>query len=980
MQNRMKYRFGGRLGKFLAGLLVSAAVAGCVRDDTDPLAGPDTGSSGELRIAFSIDGMEADTRAVATDPHERNLKDVHVLFFTQDGNYITYQHANVTAGSSYVSFPIPKGLTAGESYRTLVIGNAHDHVPTGYSTFDAYLNHTAASGSYQTIRQDLYAVVNSVHLEGSGASGSIVLPMWGEVQDGLGNASELSFSGNAQSGYTFSGTLRFWRSVCRLDLRHDAAKDLIIEKVKLVHFRKGGYYFHNDVPWAPASGEELGGINDGNWITVGTPADLTDGSKRQEVKAQIYAFPNMVPVVVQNDKQTTYLMIAGYYQDGTDNTTVNPKNKLTYYRFNMAENGRSQLLRRNHFYRGIITRVSGPGAPSESEAEDASAPLLDYTVSDTWKDDDNTTVTDERGNFLTISRAMVSFAGEKDLSETVKVQVKEGLSWSVEWVQNAADAPDYAKFTYVRSDDGSFSIRTKEDNATEFLRKARLAVKATGGTVSSSSPLTAVIDVMQLSSKDEIKVLMVDNQIGTVQYRAPGSGGTLRMQVQTGSKRSQWKVADVDNSCSSIGVTWTASGANGGMLEVDVPTNISAGERTFSLKVTRMNYTGSLDSETSPVILTFVQPKSDYLLTVTPSVPEGQDGLVIDGFNPTVTTLKSGISVQKKFIVNLADPTNYQYSVESDFNKDYDLFLSKDRADNSTITAGWTVNAKCLNKLTGLQNGESFYVNVFRTGPGDPTIRGTITIKAEPKSPDKGQAQTLAITISIKTSCIVNDVLIKDGENYLLVADRNVGTPMRIANDRFTYAKYYTNDVKVDITGAGKQNDNKDWKGEYYPWSDAGGKIGAGTASFVEKYWLIGDAADGSTNMDEEGKFSPWYKTADKSKWVVPTQAHLNLINTNLIFSKQRAFLVSATRDKVSGDYIGCYFPLAGYGGSPASVAGYYWSATTDSSYYYAGSYPSAFYMSVAPTGSSVTGNSKTNLYSVRCVRSVTADEFTSAQ
>ena len=295
MQNRMKYRFGGRLGKFLAGLLVSAAVAGCVRDDTDPLAGPDTGSSGELRIAFSIDGMEADTRAVATDPHERNLKDVHVLFFTQDGNYITYQHANVTAGSSYVSFPIPKDLTAGESYRTLVIGNAHDHVPTGYSTFDAYLNHTAASGSYQTIRQDLYAVVNSVHLEGSSASGSIVLPMWGEVQDGLGNASELSFSGNALSGYTFSGTLRFWRSVCRLDLRHDAAKDLIIEKVKLVHFRKGGYYFHNDVPWAPASGEELGGINDGKWITVGTPADLTDGSKRQEVRHRSTPSPIWFP-------------------------------------------------------------------------------------------------------------------------------------------------------------------------------------------------------------------------------------------------------------------------------------------------------------------------------------------------------------------------------------------------------------------------------------------------------------------------------------------------------------------------------------------------------------------------------------------------------------------------------------------------------------------------------------------------------------
>ena len=196
---------------------------------------------------------------------------------------------------------------------------------------------------------------------------------------------------------------------------------------------------------------------------------------------------------------------------------------------------------------------------------------------------------------------------------------------------------------------------------------------------------------------------------------------------------------------------------------------------------------------------------------------------------------------------------------------------------------------------------------------------------------------------------------------------------MRIANDRFTYAKYYTNDLKMDITGAGKQNDNKDWKGEYYPWSDAGGKIGAGTANFVEKYWLIGDDADGSTNMDEEGKFSPWYKTADKSKWVVPTQAHLNLVSTKLIFSKQRAFLVSATRDKVSGDYIGCYFPLAGYGGNPASVYGYYWSATTYSYDYY------AFYMGVAPTGSSVAFYNKTALYSVRCVRSVPADEFNSA-
>ena len=62
-------------------------------------------------------------------------------------------------------------------------------------------------------------------------------------------------------------------------------------------------------------------------------------------------------------------------------------------------------------------------------------------------------------------------------------------------------------------------------------------------------------------------------------------------------------------------------------------------------------------------------------------------------------------------------------------------------------------------------------------------------------------------------------------------------------------------------------------------------------------------------------------------------------------------------------------FPLAGNGGSPANVNGYYLSATPYSDAY--GSW--AFYLSVTPTASSVKYNSRTWLYSVRCVRSVCA-------
>ena len=70
-------------------------------------------------------------------------------------------------------------------------------------------------------------------------------------------------------------------------------------------------------------------------------------------------------------------------------------------------------------------------------------------------------------------------------------------------------------------------------------------------------------------------------------------------------------------------------------------------------------------------------------------------------------------------------------------------------------------------------------------------------------------------------------------------------------------------------------------------------------------------------------------------------------------------------------------FPLAGKGDTPAYVFGYYWSATPAHFSYGTRGY----YLSLTPTGSSAeSGGSPTSLYSVRCVRSVTADEFTSAQ
>lgn len=883
------------------GLLAVVSLWGCERradsEFTESLA------PGTVRVQYTVDGL-AETRATPALGHEKTLVDVHILFYTADGSYVTYQHASVTPGTSSFTFPIPAVLSAGTPYKTLVLGNSHDHVPSGYASFDAYLT-DASTMTYADMYKEVYAERNMDHSSDGSHTGS--LPMWGQFVDGDGHEIDFQFTEQSNGQVTFTGTAHFSRSVCRLDLRNLAAQNLIIDAVKLCNYRSAGYYFHNDAP----KGDVVSGLSDQSWITVSSPSGNT-----QELNGGVYAFANIVPVVVQNDDQTTYLMIRGYYQDGTTNTPENPRNKATYYRFNMAENGRSQVLRRNYRYVAVINSVKGPGSDDEQGAHDSEAPMLDYEVDQSWSDDDSNTVTDDKGNYLTISRAMVTFDGYKDLSEAVKVVVKDGLTWSVEWDPTLV-GEESSKFSYARVDDRQFSVTTLEDNATDFSRNARLLVKASGGTVDPQNPLTATVSVMQFSSKDEMATLMVDGQTGTVEQTVAGSGGTLRFQVETGSLKSGWSVTDPDNLATAAGVTWTLKGANRGTLEVDVPTNITAGERTFTLEVKRLGSDGALDKTVTPVTIVVTQPKSEYLLSVNPSIPQDQEGLVIEGFDPEPAVRSNGISAQRKFTVKLADPGNYTWSVKSSFAKDYDLFLTKtDPADVET-KAQWTNSIKLVDTLGNLQNGESIWINVFRTGPGDPTFSGTLTFWAKPKN--GGETQSINVTVTVKTSCTINDVIFTSNNNQsILVADRNVGADPRIQNGKFVTAGNYTTDTQVHITG----KDNPDnfyaqWQGTMYK----------GTTLNDLRDDMFTDVGTG-TNLDEAGEFSPWYKTADISKWYIwdisntTTNPYLYLaIAKHAIISKGRTFLISDYWDLYAeGNYVGCYLPYTKNG----SVYAYY--------------------------------------------------------
>lgn len=485
----------------------------------------------------------------------------------------------------------------------------------------------------------------------------------------------------------------------------------------------------------------------------------------------------------------------------------------------------------------------------------------------------------------------------------------------------------------------------------------------------------SMLESVRLSGVQEQRVLLVDDMCGIVERHVPGSGGDVRLVVRTGSWRSMWQASDVENGAVSVNATWTSSGGDGGVLELTVPPNISGGVRTFSLLVRRLSGDGSVDPDTPAVTLRVVQPKSEHLLVVTPGCRRG--AVVIEGFDPSLATARSGISVRRKFSVTLADPSRYTYSVRSSFHKDWDAFLTPHAPAGNGVVAGWMPNMTLQDSLYGLRNGEAFYLNVFRTGPGDPTINGTLTVTAVPNNPHVGETQSIVLDVSIRTSCVVGDVLIPrpDGD-WMLVADRNVGAAPRVQDGCFVSARNFSNDRRMLITGSG-QGDNtyNEWKGDYFPWtaSDREACLGVGDPGFVARHWLYPDEGQGS-NVDDGGVFSPWYRRRDIRLWRVPDCAEMLEISRRLVYSKGRVFLVSATRDRESGGSVGCWFPLSGLDSNPANVYGYYWSGTAFSG----GSY-NAYVLSLAPPGSMLSFGSKRYMYSVRCVRSVTPDELSAA-
>lgn len=851
--------------------------------------------SNRLSVPYRVDGEMSLSRGMIALDHEKAVDHAYILFFEESGdNANTYAtSARMASSGSRLEFPIPEDLKPDTRYLTLVVANADSYLPAGMTDFNAHLSDLTKDMTDKT-RENFAAVLTS-HFTGQlTASNPGLLPMWGRFTDNSGKETAFTFSRSGGEAVTCDGEFFFSRSLSRIDLLNLVPDKLEVAYVKVCNYRDAGLIFHDGlnagsvVTLKKASDAPKGDGSDG-YITVNAP---DAGKNVQRLEASLYAFPNVVNTCVQNDRSTTCLIIAGYFtEDGKERDT-----ELTYYRFNLANVGESQVLKRNYAYTAVIKGVKRRGASTDYGAYDDKMPIFEYDVDDEWQITDDNYVSDADGNFIVVSKSHLTFSGEASEAENIELRVSTSpkMTWELEAVNEPGNEND--KFQWSKLSDEALKVGPRENNATQYVRFGYLQVVATNS--ETGKQVRMPIYLQQLSLKYDIKMLTVNGNTGTFTQELPPSGGAVYLRVVTGGNTNNWVAVDVDNEIESWDkdATWTKRGGNNTELMISVPANISGNERTATLRVSL----DPKDDNVLPVTILLHQGTSDQWFAISPQ--PGADGVSIDAFS-TIAGYPNGVvpGTSRGFRVTLTNKS-YRFKVTTSFNQGRDVRLSKN-VNLEGRNAQSTHEEFTPEPLEGLESGTMFYINPFRTGPNDPTIKGTVTVTVyDPANPTIAKEETFGVNITSGPS-LLYDVVIDD----ILVADRNIGHQSRMTGEDgkpFMVRNFYESDmVKIYSSGADlAENINSSYNdsGKRYDpgsdWNEGNGeKIYTTSENQISAVFskLSNAAVDWWKNyhLDPEQTFSAFYKT--DTKWNIPSTSQMEKIKNNVRFSKWRIFLVS---------------------------------------------------------------------------------------
>lgn len=904
-------------------LMTLSVITGC-SDDTEQFIVPGTGDG--ISVNYRVEGEMALSRSVPTTQHERTLEHVHVLFFDAENEaYQGYTRATVVAGKTTFSLDPPENLDLNKKYKVLAIGNGDDYLDGTYETMSAKLE--TLSGTLVDVKKQLTAI----HSANITSKSVAALPLWGIFTDKDGG--ESSFTVTEEGGVrkvaeAENAEFLFSRAICRVDIHNLVGHLLDIRYARIANNRTAGYYFADGLN-AGNVAEMNSAVTDPSTSDLYMPitADVTDEKTTQMLEASLYTFPNIVTTTAQNDKATTCLLIAGYY---INPETGDKDDKLTFYRFNLANVGESQTLQRNYAYRATIKGVKRRGKENEKDAYNDNVPIFEYDVDDEWDATDDNVVSDKDGNFLIVNKTHFTFNGEASEADFVELRVSTNpeLEWTVEPVNR--DNQENDKFIFKKISNNAVQVGPKTQNNTDYVRYGYYKIVARSSTI--KTPLEMYIYMVQLSMKDNVRMLTVNDCTGEIDQKISPDGGNISLKVVTGSKFNNWATElhgeDVANWSSDA--FYTKEGTNNSYLTINIPAHIGSETRTTRIEVYLVDETQAdgKDANVKPVYINISQEPTTSWLSI---FPDPADGVSINAFSLEAghpNGVCSGTS--RRFTVTLKDP-KLRYKVTTTFNQLLDLritptnHLEDNRSTDAMAIAVYNRKAakyyspeqltQYTNQVSSLESGTSFYLNPFRTGPGDPAILGTVTVTAfDPTNPNAELSESAKLTFNVEIKASTNYVLDDIIVGNLLIADRNIGHKSRVRRDTnwdpiggtegrrdaLNYnATPYPNgtasgDEELYITGKSDSEMNEEYSDKAKIWDHTTltNEYSSNRLNYLTDLYNFWS----KEHADNEKLYSPFYTDDDKEKWRLPyiEEEWWPLLNSErLIFTKWRVFLVS---------------------------------------------------------------------------------------
>lgn len=913
---------------FCVAAITSLMVCGCTDDINTPSPHPDIPGE-SLEIPFKVDSDLIPARSgIPANARECNIEEAYALFFSSDAEagLLNYKRVSVRQSTKKLGIEPPEGITADTEYKVLLIGNPTLFLTGGQTDFSSVL-----SGLLHMNRGMVESKLSLYFQDPMTYRNPDRLPMWGRYVSESDNDVEIPFrysvttDANGVESYVSTGEFRFSRTVERLDLVNLVPESLDIRWAKVCNYRNSGLAFVDGI--LPEGSEVVPLTEEHPDPTASAPGDYVAASEMegggQEIKESLYAFPNIVQASVQNDRATTCLIVAGYYID--PNTKVKDTN-LTYYRFNMANIGEAQLLKRNYVYTAVIKGVKRRGSATDLEAYNDKAPIFIYDVDDEWDVTDDNYVTDGKGNFLILSKTHLTFQGTHSSADKIELKVSTNpeLDWKIEPV--AVSGNKNSLFTCEKFTANSLKAGPTTTNPDVYVRMGYYRVVATNKNPNAAPVnLSLNIYLMQLTIDPNFKCLTVDGCTGTVYVTLPPSGGAIYLPVATGSDLNPWVATCNKNFVTTFGdnASFLASGGNHADLLIRVDPNVSTASRTANITV-RLEPN---DPNVPPVILVCTQAPSKQKMILNP-LPQNMH-ITLNGFSTEIANW-NGVVNPEYFSVTMLDPLHYKFNVESSFDKYRDLKLSSGSSLENVSYASHPTVAEAAadspynDKLTGLDPGTRVYLNPFRTGPGDGTITGTIKVTAydtrDPNNASKKEVQTITVQI-VTPPTRIDDVVIyySTGGTYWLFPDRSLGMRSRINDPSkrvvakffhpYDYVKinhdsgvevpYYNTDFNdlpgtdyLNVTHANPTN---------YGVNAASGNAGNKKYNLTTPTGYLAPVQEFlKRHLDSSKRYSPFYTSTTDASWVLPGPTIWNWMAThNIVFSKWRCFAVSDVKGSV---------------------------------------------------------------------------------